>query len=272
MTLPPDRIAALAEELLRTRDAGRQVPPISDRDPGFDRTDALAIAARVRRLRLASGERLAGRKIGFTNRTLWERYGIDGPIWGDVYASTLHRLDSMPVEVRLLPLPEPRIEPEIVFGLATAPRPGMDPQALAGCIAWVAHGFEIVTSIFPGWKFTAADTLAGFGLHGVLIVGAPQPLSVLGADPVGALSGLELTLEGEDVRAEGRGSDVLDGPVQALGHLVEALAQAEEVQPLVPGEVVTTGTLTDAMPVARGQRWRTEIRGCALPGLDVTFR
>jgi 2-oxo-3-hexenedioate decarboxylase len=272
MTLSPDRIAALAEELLKTRDAGRQVPPISEREPGFDRADALAIADRVRRLRLASGERLAGRKIGFTNRTLWDRYGVDGPIWGDVYASTLHRLGAMPVEVRVPPLPEPRIEPEIVFGLAKAPRPGMDPQALAGCIAWVAHGFEIVTSIFPGWQFTAADTLAGFGLHGVLIMGAPQPLSVLGEDPVAALSGLELTLEGGEVRAEGRGADVLDGPVQALGHLVEALAQAPGANPLAPGEVVTTGTLTDAMPLTRGERWRTELRGAALPGLDVTFR
>ena len=30
----------------------------------------------------------------------------------------------------------------------------------------VGHGFEIVQSIFPGWKFSTADTVGAFSLHG----------------------------------------------------------------------------------------------------------
>ena len=66
---------------------------------------------------------------------------------------------------------EPRIEPEIVFGLGRAPLPGMDEPALMECIDWVALGYEVVQSIFPGWKFTAADTIAANALHGALLVG-----------------------------------------------------------------------------------------------------
>ena len=33
-------------------------------------------------------------------------------------------------------------------------------------VDWVAHGFEFVQSIFPGWRFQAADTVADVGLHG----------------------------------------------------------------------------------------------------------
>src|SRR5215510_15491536 len=51
----------------------------------------------------------------------------------------------------LAPFAEPRIEPEIVFRLAAAPSPEMDEAALFGCIDWVAQGFEIVHSVFPGW-------------------------------------------------------------------------------------------------------------------------
>jgi 2-keto-4-pentenoate hydratase len=67
---------------------------------------------------------------------------------------------------------EPRIEPEIVFGLGKAPSPTMDEAALLDCIDWIALGYEIVQSIFPGWKFAASDTIAANGLHGALLVGA----------------------------------------------------------------------------------------------------
>ena len=42
---------------------------------------------------------------------------------------------------------------------------------IAGAIGWVAHGFEFVQSIFPGWRFKAADCVADGGLHGALFVG-----------------------------------------------------------------------------------------------------
>ncbi|MDF0599732.1 hypothetical protein P1J78_03205 [Psychromarinibacter sp. C21-152] len=273
MPLPADRIASYAEDLLAARDAGRQVAPISEREPGFGMADAHAIAARIRTLRYASGEAPVGRKIGFTNRTLWESYGVAAPIWGDMYDDTVHRLGDGPARVALPALPEPRIEPEIAFGLTAGPEAGMDRAALLGCIGWVAHGFEIVTSVFPGWRFAAADTQAAFGLHGALFLGPRQKLSSLGADPAGVLSGLTLTLSGGDgIEAQGTGRDVLDGPVQALEHLLQELARVPEEPPLKAGDIVTTGTLTDAMPVKPGERWTTEIAGCDLPGLDVTFK
>ena len=52
-------------------------------------------------------------------------------------------------------LAEPRIEPEIVFGLSRAPAQDMDDATLIGCVEWVAHGFELVQSIFPGLEILA---------------------------------------------------------------------------------------------------------------------
>jgi 2-oxo-3-hexenedioate decarboxylase len=59
----------------------------------------------------------------------------------------------------LAPYNEPKIEPEIMLGLSRAPSPEMDDAALLSCITWVAHGYEIVQSIFPGWTFAPADTV-----------------------------------------------------------------------------------------------------------------
>ncbi|WP_425052315.1 2-keto-4-pentenoate hydratase [Psychromarinibacter sp. S121] len=272
MSLPPDRIASLAEDLLSARDGGRQRPPLSDTEDGFGWDDAHAIAARIRTLRITSGETPVGRKIGFTNRTIWPLYGVNGPIWGDMFDRSVTQLDAAKATVDLPKVPEPRIEPEIVFGFGATPAAAMPDAELLDCIEWVAHGFEIVTSVYPGWKFAAADCQAAFGLHGALFIGPRQPLGSLGAQPAVSLAGLELTLKGRDVQAEGRGADVLDGPLQALRFLLDGLAAVPGETPLKAGDIVTTGTLTDAMPVTGGDRWQTEIHGCDLPGLDVTFR
>ena len=48
----------------------------------------------------------------------------------------------------------------------------MDETASLSCLDWVAHGFEMVDSIFPQWKFSAADTVAANGVHGALLIGA----------------------------------------------------------------------------------------------------
>jgi 2-oxo-3-hexenedioate decarboxylase len=72
---------------------------------------------------------------------------------------------------------QPRLEPEIVFGFARAPEPGMDEAALVGCIDWVAHGLEIVHT-HVGWRFDGpAAPVADFGLHGRLIVGPRRRLA-----------------------------------------------------------------------------------------------
>jgi hypothetical protein len=145
----------------------------ASRHKGFDLDAAYRAAAHVRALRLARGELPIGRNIGFTNRTIWAEYDVWAPIWGDVYDRTVRDAPAPGDAFRLGELAEPRIEPEIVFGLAKAPAASMDAAALLDCIEWVAHGFEIVQSIFPGWKFAAADTVAAFGLHGAFLI-APR--------------------------------------------------------------------------------------------------
>jgi 2-oxo-3-hexenedioate decarboxylase len=260
-----DRIAADLFGLLGT---GRQIEPITAGHPGFGPAEAATVAARVARLRLARGERPVGRKIGFTNTTIWPLYGVDRPIWGHVFDTTLH--EPIPETLATGHLAEPRIEPEIVLGLGRAPEAGMDEAELIGCVAWVAHGFEIVQSVYPGWRFAVADCVAAFGLHGALALGERHPVA---GDPSGWKAALEdFTLaihrDGEPV-AEGHARNVLGGPLGALRHLVEALAVEPGAPPLAAGEIVTTGTITDAFPVAPGQRWSTRIAGLPVEGIAL---
>jgi len=124
----------------------------------------------VRDLRVAAGERPVGRKIGFTNPASWSKFRAEAPMWGYMFASTVND-QGKASHASLAGVVEPRIEPEIIFGLAAAPTRDMDEQALTGCMAWIAHGFEVVCSIFPGWDCLAADAVAGFGMHSSLWIG-----------------------------------------------------------------------------------------------------
>lgn len=255
-----------AADLLAAFDAGTQRPPLSDARP-LDMADGYAVAARIAAARRARGERVRGRKIGFTNRRIWPLYNVDAPIWGWVWDSALHDIPDSG-HVALPRLPEPRLEPEIVLGIARSPEPGMDAAALRDCLEWIAHGVEIVTSVYPGWRFTAPDTAAAQGLHGALWLGERVAADRI---PARALETFELALDGPGGTLRGHASDVLGGPLHALAHLVEELSGTPGTAPLQPGEVVTTGTLTDAVPIAPGQTWRTELTGIALPGLDITL-
>jgi len=262
---------ALAAELIALHEAPREVPAFSERYPGLTAESGYRAARHLHVHRLAQGWKPVGRKIGFTNRTLWSRYGVYEPMWGMVYDRTLLHASEDRISVPLAGLAQPRIEPEICFRLKAAPPRTRDPGLLLAAIDWVAHSIEIVQCHHPGWKVTIADCTADNGLHGRLIVGTPlavQSLPGLAA----ALPGLEVTLSRDAKLIDrGVGANVLGSPLAALAHLVEVLASQPEAPPLVAGELVSTGVLTDAHAVKPGEVWTTSFRGLPLPGMRVTF-
>ena len=229
-----------------------------------------AAARALHQARVREGWRPLGRKIGFTNRSIWPRYGVYEPIWGTVYDRTLIKATDSQAAVALPGLHQPRIEPEICFGLRAPPRSSSAADLLAS-IEWVAHSVEIVQCDRPGWKTSLEHSIAFNGLHGRLILGPPLDLKEIG-DLEERLPHFEMILrKGETVIDRGRGEIVLGSPLSALGYLVELLARQAEAAPLAAGEIVSTGTLTDAHPVAPGELWSTELVGLPLPGLRLRF-
>ncbi len=268
------RISAIADRVLLASVHGVSIDPITAEQGGLDLDAAYAVAASVRRHREARGERVIGRKIGFTNRTIWPEYGVYAPIWGYVYDTTVRRIADLSGPLGIGHLVEPRIEPEIILKLASAPESGMDEQALLSCIEWIAHGFEIVQSIFPGWRFQAADTVAAFGLHGALLVGEPEPVTPATMTTwYEALGDFRITLERNGTDQDtGRAGNVLNGgPLSALRHLSELLAISPGSPPLAAGEIISTGTLTRALPIEPGETWSTRLAGVPLEGISVRF-
>jgi 2-keto-4-pentenoate hydratase len=189
-----------------------------------------------------------------------------------VYDRTLLFSQQGCARVSLAGLAQPRIEPEICFRLASAPpQDTTDPHALLAAIEWVAHAIEIVQCHHPDWRLKIADCTADNGLHGRLVVGTPVPVGAL-PDLADRLPALEVTLRcGARVVDHGVGANVLDSPLNALAFLIEVLAKQPEAPPLAAGEIITTGVLTDAHPVAPGETWSTTFEGLPLAGLELRF-
>lgn len=260
----------MAVAVLAALDNNRQRAPFSSLPQAPSPRDAYAVTAELRRLRTGRGELQLGRKIGFTNRNIWPEYGVFEPIWGDIYDTTV-RTVAPGDRIAVMQLPQPRIEPEIVFGLRADLRGEVGLADIVDALDWVAHGFEVVQSIFPGWIFSTADTIANCGLHGALFIGPKRDIAASERTKLAAeLSALRVSLHRNgEVVDRGVGANVLDGPVEALSHLVKVLEKDRLNPPLRAGEIVTTGTLTRAFPVEPGERWSTVLDGAGLPGLEV---
>jgi len=266
-------VHVLAGLLIAAHDNAAQIPSLSANDETFDVAAAYEVLAEIERRRCAQGWRPVGRKIGFTNRTIWPRYGVYQPMWARTWAHTVHWAAGNRATLTLAGLVQPRIEPEVVFKL-TAPVPDTnDALAILRCVEWIAPGFEIVQSHFPDWKFTAADCTAAFGLHGARVVGAPLPITEANREAIaGRLPAFRMTLQrGGEVIDTGVGANVLGSPALALAHLAHVLGQQPDAPPLAAGEVITTGTITDAWPVRAGETWTSAYDGLGIAGLELTF-
>ena len=266
-------LTRIAEQLIAAYDGATLLPPITAAAPDFSVADGYAVLHEIETRRRAQGWRPVGRKIGFTNRTIWPRYGVYQPMWAHVWSHTVQFVPGGTASLSLQRLMQPRIEPELVFKIKAPVPLTNDPEAVLSSVEWMAPGFEIVQSHFPDWKFAAADCTAAFGLHGALVVGTPVAVTDANRGALAAaLPKFELTLSrGDAVIDRGVGSNVLDSPALALAHLANLLNEQPEAPRLTAGEIVTTGTITDAWPVAAGETWTSDYGSLGLEGLRLRF-
>jgi 2-oxo-3-hexenedioate decarboxylase len=271
--LSPQQIQTIARELLQAHDQAKLIPSIAARNPDFDLDAAYQVAAELMRVRRSRGSRPVGRKIGFTNRSIWALYGVDAPMWAHVYDDTVRYAQEGRAQVSLAGTVSPRMEPEIAFKLrAPIPAGCNDAEQLLRSCEWYAHSVEIVHSHFD-WKFKLADATADWACHVRLVIGEPHAICDEDVPALArALPGIRAALLKGGVRQiEGVGADVLGSPAYALGFLADLLARQAFMQPLAAGEVISTGTISDALPVQAGEIWSTEITGLPLQGLTIAY-
>ena len=263
---------ALAQELMAAYADRRTIAAPSARDAGFDLTTAYVVEAELARLRRASGRTTVGLKVGFANKAMWRVLKLDTLTWAHMYDDTIHHAESGAASLPVGRMYSPKIEPEIVFKLKTPLAPGdLDPAAVLEAVEWLALGFEIIDCVFPDWKFQPADFVASFGFHAALVVG--QPRSVDAAMIPALVEELPRfkvrLLKNGELADEGSGKNSLRSPALCLGELAAALGRQPGAEPLAAGELISTGTLTTAQPIAAAETWSATVEGLDLSALTL---
>lgn len=228
---------ALADALYAAARERRTVEPASDTDD-FDVVDAYRVQERLLELHLKDGERLAGRKLGFTSLAKQRQMGVHEPITGFLTDA----MELAPGRVSLSHLAQPRVEPEIAFRLgADLGGPDVDRAAVLAATAEVLAAVEVLDSRYRDFRFTLADVVADdtSAVHYVLAASGVEPTAIdlVGEQVEFAVGG------GETVRASGE--DVLGDPAEAVAWLARR-------RPLRAGDVILSGGMTDAVAVVPG--------------------
>lgn len=265
--------AAIADALMAAYDRVTTLPPITAHLPNFSVDDGYVVLGLIEARRRGQGWQPVGRKIGFTNRTIWPRYGVDQPVWAHIWRQTVSFAREGEISFDLQSIVQPRIEPEVVFKLKGPVPLSDDPVALLSAVEWIAPGFELVQSHYPDWKFRNADCTAAFGLHGALLIGSQLAVTDRNREDLARmLPAFSATLSCDGrVVDRGIGANVLDSPALALGHLAQVLAAQPKFPPLAAGEIVTTGTITDAATIRAGELWQAEYGELGLQPIACRF-
>jgi 2-oxo-3-hexenedioate decarboxylase len=200
---------------------------------------------------------------------MWRVLKLDTLVWGAMYDDTIHAATELAIGGFIAP----RIEPEIVVKLRHAPASGLDAAGALACVEWMALGFEIIDCPWPEWQFKPVDFVAAFGLHRALVVGEPRTV-----DPeaipavVEELAGFKLRLlKNGDPVEEGAGKNSLKSPALCLAELAGAISRRAGEAPLEAGELISTGTLTNAQPIQAGEVWRADVEGLPMASIEVRF-
>lgn len=243
----------LVLELREAERVAKPVPALSDRYPELTIADAYAIQSGVLDHRLKAGERLVGRKIGLTARSMQEYFGITQPDFG-------HLTDRMAVsnwsEIAVDELIAPKIEAELAFVLGEdLPDAGVTAVSVLRATDLVVPVFEVIDSRIQDWKISIVDTVADNASGSRFVVGNP------GRPPRERdlrLVGMVVSKNGE-ICQTGAGAAVLGDPAASVAWLANILGSFGTH--LRRGEIVLAGAICSPLEIRRGDSFQAEFDG-----------
>jgi 2-keto-4-pentenoate hydratase len=144
MTNSIEAIATRLDTAWRTH---TPIPPITESDGITDVPTAYAIQTHWTNIRLARGEKIAGRKIGLTSKAIQTQLGVNEPDYGNLWQSSFYEAKDGKVNISAADFLQPRIEGEIAFLFGKPLRePNITPEQVLDAAEACAMGIEIVAS------------------------------------------------------------------------------------------------------------------------------
>ena len=237
MSTPSERLGATLHRAYVDADA----IDVASLPPSMTVEDGYAVQQDFVARRVPDEGTVAGYKIGCTNEAVQSDIGVDEPVYGCVLEGTIRWERQFEVDSLI----EPRIEPEIAFILGDDLDRSADRLDVLSATRFVVPVIEVVDSRIEDWDLTAPAAIADNALAARLLPGGRA-----GTEKTDfPLEAVEVLINGER-RATGTGAAVLGHPADAVAWLADTLSDHGDT--LQAGEIVTTGSLTEPIPVGPG--------------------
>jgi 2-keto-4-pentenoate hydratase len=253
MPIDHDLIERVAARLREAQATGTPTAPVRD-ELAAEGVDAAYAVQEVNTLHaLASGRRLAGRKIGLTSKAVQAQLGVDSPDFGMLFDDM--RLPDGGAVPRGKAM-QAKAEAEVAFVLGRdLDQPNLTLFDVTSAIQYALPAIEIVGSRIRDWNIGLLDTIADNASSGMFVLG-DTPRTLDGLDLPSC--GMVMERRGEQVSA-GSGAACLGNPLNAALWLAHRMVQAG--RPLRAGDIVMSGALGPMVTVAPGDAIEARIEG-----------
>ncbi len=227
--------------------------------------EAYAVQEAFQALRREQGRgEIAGYKLALTSQIMQDLRGIDHPLIGGIFETTIHR---SPATVRAEDFVGLGIECEIAVRLGADLGPRGAPygrEGVAAAVATCAPAIELIEDRSADYTtVTALPLIAENAWNGGIVLG-PEVADWKALD-LANLRG-EMAIDGQAV-GEGHGRDVMGHPFEPLAWLANALiARGKQLR---EGMVVMTGSIVATKHPKPGDKVTVSVEGLGTAALTV---
>lgn len=216
--------------------------------------DGACTRAKVNQLLAQRMGKVVGYKAGLTNPAVQKRFSTDKPVWGKLYEGmVLASGATVDAAFGARPLYEADM---LVRVKSAAVNQARTPQEVLDAIDQIIPFIEL-----PDLLVQAPPKLNGAGVTAINVgarlgvAGAPMPVPAYRAERYALLQSLAdmqvVLTDGAGARlGGGKGSDILDHPLNAVVWLAQALAQ--EGLAMQPGDLISLGSFSPLLPPKPG--------------------
>ena len=261
MHVATERIRTISSLLIEAENSCVPVTAGSGVCEYIDLATGYSVQLKTLETRLADGASVIGAKAAFTNRAVQEEYGVEEPVSGFLLDRSLCPNGA---GIAFEELIEARAEAEIAFVMATElAGPGVSAARALNAVAGIMPAIEVVDCRFLNWRVTPGQVAADSACGSRVVLGAGL-FPVAGIDL--RLLGVAMEKNGEVV-ATGAGAAAMGSPAEVLAWVANNIGKLGHG--LHAGDVVITGTVVRAQPIAQGDRFTVNFH--RLGAVSVNF-
>ncbi len=223
--------------------------------------EAYDVQRELTKLKVASGQRVIGKKIGFTGKAMRKQFNIDQPDYGSLFADELF-VQGTPIDTSKFI--SPKVEGEIAFLMKEDLKgPNCNVYDVLRATEGVMACLEFVDGRWGTDGITFIDSVADNGGCGGFLLGSKM-LRLVDLDL--RAEGMYMLKNGE-LMASGCGVEVLGDPLNAVAWLADCLARHGDY--IHAGDILLSGALCGALPAAPGDNM--SICFSRLGTIDIKF-